>query len=159
MSKYLLRENLRPGDLVDTVDSLIEIDRHKPKLGTDAETVVVAFKCSTLEAATDLGAFLEWGTKGINDVEVSEASDRDGKFHVYIELTRIPGMGNKIVDIVKDIEHVTGKMDWKFVGMDGQRRDLTVPNLNYHVIQDPKIYALPADSRSYYQRIRQLTKY
>ncbi len=159
MAKYLLRENLRPGDLVDTVDSLIEIDRYKPKLGDDADTVVVAFKATTQEAATDLGAYLEWGTKGINDVEVSEASDRDGRFHVYIELTRIPGLNQKILDITQDILHVTGPVEWKFVGMDGQRRDLTLSNLNYHVIQDPKIYALPPESRSYYQRLRHLTKY
>lgn len=159
MSKYLLRENLRPGDLVDTIDELIEIDRHKPKLGTDAETVVVAFKASTQAAATDLGAYLEWGTKGINDVEVSEASDKDGKFHVYIELTRIPGLSQKIMDIAQDILHVTGPMTWKFVGMDGQRRDLTLANINYHVIQDAKIYALPPDSRAYYQRMKHLTGY
>lgn len=159
MSKLQLRENLMPGDLRDTIDELIEIDRHKPKLGDNSETVVLCFKCSTQQVSMDLGAFIEWGTKNINDVEVSEASDKDGKFHVYVELSRMPGLAQKILGIIKDCEHVTDAQDWKFVAMDGQRRDLTLDNLNYAIIQDPKIYNLPPESRAYYQRMKTLTQY
>lgn len=159
MNKLPLRENLNPGDLRDTVDELIEIDRHKPKLGDNSETVVVCFKCATQAVAQDLGAYIEWSTEKVNDVEVSEASDKDGKFHVYVELTRMPGLGQKILNLVKDCEHVTEAQAWKFVGMDGQRRDLTLPQLNYAIIQDPKIYDLPPESRAYYQRMKNLTQY
>lgn len=159
MSKLLLRENLRPGDLVDTIDALLEIDRHTPKIDDNSETVVICFKANTIESATDLGAYIEWGTKNIKDIEVSEASDKDGKFHVYVEMTRLPGFGQKVMDLVGDIEHITNSQQWKFVAMDGLRRDLTLANINYAVIQDPKIYRLPADSRSYYQRMKNLTNY
>jgi hypothetical protein len=159
MNKHLLRENLRPGDLRDTIDALIEIDRHTPKVDDNSETVVVCFKAMTLDAATDLGAFVEWGTKNIKDVEVSEASDKDGKFHVYVEMSRLPGLGQKIIDLIKDVEHVTEPQQWKFVAMDGLRRDFTLPNLNHSIIQDPKIYNLPPESRAYYQRMKNLTKY
>ena len=101
VKKYKLNESLREGDLRDTVDELIEIDRYKPKLGSESETVVVAFKCATNEVAVDLGAYLEWSNSGIEDVEVSDASDENGKFHVYIELKRLPGLNQKIIDIVK----------------------------------------------------------
>lgn len=159
MNKPALNENLNPGDLRDTVDEMIEVDRHKPKLGDNSETVVICFKCSTQTAAMDLGAFIEWGANRVTDVEVSEASDKNGRFHVYVELPRMPGLSQKILDIVKDCEHVTGSQDWKFVGMDGQRRDLTLPQLNFAVIQDPKIYNLPPESRAYYQRMKNLTRY
>lgn len=159
MSKLLLRENLRPGDLVDTINELIEIDRHTPKVDDNSETVVLCFKANTIESATDLGAYIEWGTKNVKDVEVSEASDKDGKFHVYVEMTRLPGFGQKVVDLIRDIQHITTEQQWKFVAMDGLRRDLTLANINYAVIQDPKIYRLPADSRSYYQRMKNLTNY
>lgn len=159
MSKLVLRENLRPGDLRDTVDPLLEIDRHSPKLDDNSETVVVCFKTAFKDAANDLGAFIEWGTKNIKEVEVSNASDKNGKYHVYVELTRIPGLSKTILDLVKDIQHITEEQEWKFVGMDGLRRDLTLANLNYAIIQDPKIYRLPPESRSYYQRIKQLTSY
>ena len=96
--KYKLNENLRQGDLVDVVDSLLEIDRYKPKLGTEADTVVICFKANTQDVATDLGAYLEWSAQGIEDVEVSNASDKDGKFHVYIELKRLPGLNEKIIN-------------------------------------------------------------
>lgn len=159
MKKFKLNENLRAGELRDTVDQLIEIDRYKPKLGSDENTVVVAFKTTILDAAKDLGAFLEWSPVNVDDVEVSEASDDNGKFHVYIELKRIPGINDKIIKIVKDIEHITGPEEWKFVSMDGQRDDLTIENLNYKIIQDPKIYALPPESRDWYLRMKSLTKY
>ena len=78
MKKYKLNESLREGDLRDTIAPLIEIDRFKPKLGTESDTVVVAFKANSVAAATDLGAYLEWSAAGIEDVEVSDASDKDG---------------------------------------------------------------------------------
>ena len=159
MKKYKLNESLREGDLRDTIDELIEIDRYKPKIGTEAETVVVCFKAVSPESAKDLGAYLEWSGQGIEDVEVSDAADKDGKYHVYIEINRLPGICQKIVDIVEDVEHATGSQLWKFVGMDGQRNDLTLGNLNVKIIQDAKLYSLPASSREWYLRMKNLTKY
>jgi len=159
VKKYKLNESLREGDLRNTVDELIEIDRYKPKLGTESETVVVAFKCSTNEVAVDLGAYVEWSNVGIEDVEVSDASDEDGKFHVYVEIKRLPGLNKKIIDMVKDIEHATEAQDWKFVGMDGKRLELTLGNLNGAIVQDPKLYDLPPESRAWYLRMKNLTKY
>jgi hypothetical protein len=157
--KYVLRESLRAGDLRDTVDELIEIDRYKPKLGSEADTVVVCFKADTNDVAVDLGAYLEWSAAGIEDVEVSDASDKDGKFHVYIEVKRLPGLCQKLVDIVRDVEHATDVMNWKFVAMDGKRREFDLGNLSEVVIQDSKLYDLPPESREYYMRMKNLTKY
>ena len=157
--KYTLRESLRAGDLRNTINELIEIDRYKPKLGSEADTVVVCFKADTDSAATDLGAYLEWSAAGIEDVEVSDASDKDGKFHVYIELKRLPGLCQKIIDIVRDTEHATEVMNWKFVGMDGMRREFDLGNLNQVIVQDPKMYDLPPESREWYLRMKNLTKY
>jgi hypothetical protein len=159
VKKYKLNESLREGDLRDTVDELIEIDRYKPKLGTESETVVVAFKCSSSEVAVDLGAYLEWSNSGIEDVEVSDASDENGKFHVYIELKRLPGLNQKIIDIIKDLEHATEAQDWKFVAMDGKRLELNIGNLNGAIVQDSKLYDLPPESRAWYLRMKNLTKY
>ena len=156
---YTLRENLRPGDLKDLIDPLIAIDRHVPKLGTNADTIVMAIKCESKLSAQDLGEVLEWSTNNILDVEVSDASDKQGKFIVYCEVTRLPGVTQKLFDIIKDCEHVTGKLEWKFLGMDGSRRDFTIDNLNFSIVQDPKIYDLPVDSRAYYQRMKNLTNY
>jgi hypothetical protein len=102
---------------------------------------------------------LEWSGAKIEDVEVSDASDADGKYHVYIELKRLPGINQKIIDIVEDVEHATESQQWKFVGMDGQRNDLTLGNLNAKIIQDAKLYSLPEESRQWYLRMKNLTKY
>jgi hypothetical protein len=159
VKKYKLNESLREGDLRNTVDELIEIDRYKPKLGTESETVVVAFKCSTGEVALDLGAYLEWSNAVIEDVEASDASDETGKFHVYIELKRLPGLNKKIIDIIKDVEHATEAQEWKFVGMDGKRLELNIGNLTSAIVQDSKLYDLPPESRAWYLRMKNLTKY
>lgn len=157
--KYNLRESLRRDDLRDLVSELIEIDRYKPKLGPEENTVVICFKTDSADAASDLGGFLEWSSAGIEDVEVSDASDKDGKFHVYIEIKRLPGLAQKILDIVKDIDNITGSLQWKFAGMNGKRLDLTLGNLSSTIVQDPKLYLLPAESRDYYMRMKNLTKY
>ena len=157
--KYLLKESLRAGDLRDTIAALVEIDRYKPKLGTESDTVVLCFKADTVESATDLGAFLEWSAAGIEDVEVSDAGDKEGKFHVYCEIQRLPGINQKILNIVKDAEHATGPLNWKFVAMDGRRADLTLGELNATIIQDPKLYDLPPESREFYLRMKNLSKY
>jgi hypothetical protein len=157
--KYQLNESLRPGDLRDVVIPLIEIDRYKPKLGTEADTVVVCFKCDTADAAVDLGAYLEWSASGIEDVEVSAAVDKDGKFHVYAEVMRLPGINEKLMAIIADVQHATGPQEWKFVGMDGRRTDLTLGELNATIIQDPKLYDLPPESRDWYLRMKNLTTY
>ena len=106
---YTLRENLRPGDLKDLIDPLVSVDRHVPKLGSNADTIVLAFKCESKLSAQDLGEFLEWSTNNILDVEVSESSDKQGKFLVYCEVTRIPGVTQKLLDIVKEIEPKIGE--------------------------------------------------
>ena len=159
MKKYQLKESLREGDLRGTIDELIEIDRYKPKIGSEADTVVVCFKANSPDSAKDLGAYLEWSKNKIEDVEVSDASDVDGKYHVYIELKRLPGICQKILDIVEDTEHATESQQWKFVGMDGQRNDLTLGNLNAKIVQDAKLYSLPEASRAWYLRMKHLTKY
>ena len=69
------------------------------------------------------------------------------------------GLNEKIVNIVKDVEHATGEQEWKFVGMDGFRKELDITNLNQEIVQDPKLYALPPESREYYLRMKNLTKY
>lgn len=157
--RYKLRESLRQEDLADMVSELIEIDRYKPKLGPEENTVVICFKAATSDSAGDLGGFLEWSSAGIEDVEVSDASDKDGKFHVYIEIKRLPGIAQKVLDIVQDVEKATGSQQWKFVGMEGYRKDLTLGNLNSTIIQDPKLYLLPKESREYYIRMKNLTSY
>lgn len=155
-----LRENLRPNDLVDLVDRLVDIDRYKPKSGEEKDVVVVGFKCDSQAAAQDLGAYIEWSAVAkILDTEIAEAADKDGKYHVYVELTRLPGLSDNILKIIGDVEHITGNQDWKFVPMDGIRYDMNRANLNYRIVQDPRIYDLPEESRQYYQRMKNLTKY
>lgn len=150
---------MRANDLVDMVDDLIEIDRYKPKLGADSEIIVVALKANSLLAAKDLGSFLEWSRINIEDVEVSDASDVNGKFHVYLELKRLPGLVQKIIEIIQDVEHITGSQQWKFVSLDGTRNDLSIGELNVKVVQDPRLYDIPPESRSWYLRMKHLTSY
>ena len=52
---------LRTGDLRDLVDSVVEIDSYKSKMGSDNDIIVVALSTLTSESATDLSNFIERG--------------------------------------------------------------------------------------------------
>lgn len=104
---------LRKLDLVGTISDLISIDEFEPKTGTNNELIVIAFYAIDEDPAKDLDSFLERSHINTIDVEVSPNPNDDGYYLVFIELKRNKEFFATFYSIIKDVERIAGKQDWK----------------------------------------------
>lgn len=104
---------LSKHDLRGTISDLISIDEFEPKTGTKDEIVVVAFYAIDEMPAKDLDSFLERSHIDLIDVEVSPNPNEDGYYLIFIEMKRDEDFTQKFYSLVKDVERITDKMEWK----------------------------------------------
>jgi hypothetical protein len=105
--------SLKTGDLKGTVLPDISIDEFQPKAGDDKDVIVVAFYLDDQEPAEDLNTFIQRGFIDTLDVEVSPNTDENGRYLVFVEMSRDDSFPNKFQALLKDVENVTGEMDWQ----------------------------------------------
>lgn len=134
--------SLNNGDLSGTVLPKVSIDEFEPKAGENLDVIVVAFYVNDKEPADDLNTFIQRGFIDNLDVEVSPSTDEDGNYLVFVEMNRNDGFPNKFQALLKDIENVTGKLDWKVKTYfsDGREFSFNDPELYNYVIIEPSDY-------------------
>lgn len=138
--------SLKNGDLAGTVLPDISIDEFEPKAGNDKEVIVVAFYLNDQEPADDLNTFIQRGFIDTLDVEVSPNTDEGGRYLVFVEMSRDDTFPNKFQALLKDVENLTGEMDWqvKTYLSDDQIFAFNDPALFNWVIINPEEY-VPKD--------------
>ncbi len=137
---------LRHEELEDMVLPLISIDEFEPKMGSDEEVIVVAFFCKDEVPGYDLDEFIDKGVVEFLDSEVSPNPNDDGFYLVFVEFKRQPNFWLHLFDLVKDIENVTGKMDWQAQPyLIDKLFKLHDPELQKYVIADPDAYVPKAE--------------
>lgn len=104
---------LKPFDLLGTIADLISVDEFEPKTGTNNELIVIAFYALDEEPAKDLDSYLERSFIEVIDVEVSPNPNPDGYYLVFIELKRNNEFFETFDKIIKDVQRVAGKQEWK----------------------------------------------
>lgn len=109
-----INEGLREGELEDLVKPWFSIDIHKPKIGEERDTVVVAFYCRYEDPAKDLSTFIEKGPYNTLDVDVSPSPDTNNNWLVFCEFDRDDNLYDSIKTILDNIVHITNITDWKF---------------------------------------------
>jgi len=167
----VVREGLEPNDLRDIVDNVIAIDTFQPKLGTEEETIVTAFKVLSYDPpAQDLAHFIENGQYDILDTEVSPGSDEDGNYLVFVEMKRDKNYFMKLENILKDVKNITNIDEWKFssyrhslpkdFNRDNIEANVTLDKAKYKAIfMNPTITTDPAVEESIKKRIKFLVNY
>ena len=136
-----LNESLRHLDLKDTVLPQISIDEYQPKTGLENEVVVVAFYATSEMAAKDLSHFLEKGVVNTLDVDVSPVTDSDGSFLIFVEIKRSPKFWSEFKLILKDVEQMSDKLDWKVkTYLHPELHSVDDENLTSLIITDPENY-------------------
>lgn len=105
--------SLQHGDLSGTVLPNISIDEFEPKAGNDKDVIVVAFHLNDQEPAEDLNTFIQRGVIDTLDVEVSPNTDEEGRYLVFVEMSRDDSFPNKFQALLKDVANVAGEMDWQ----------------------------------------------
>jgi hypothetical protein len=136
-------EGLHYGDLDGLIKSTASIDQYKPKIGTDADTVVFALTVDYDKPAEDLSNFISSSDLEHLDVEASNVPNEEGKYKVFVEFARTPNVYNKILKLIKDINNITNYKltDWKFVTYKMENEvDLTLENLQKYIISTAEEY-------------------
>lgn len=110
-----ITEGLEFGDLKGLVKSTITVDLHKPKIGSEEDTVVVAFSVLYEEPAKDLGSFIETDSIDHLDVEVSSVPDKDGQWKVFVEFQRDHKLFNNVRDMLESIGQAVGDNNVKWM--------------------------------------------
>src|ERR1035437_6602055 len=138
--------SLKNGDLAGTILPDVSIDEFEPKAGKDLEVIVVAFYLNDEAPAADLNTFIQRGFIDTLDVEVSPNTDEEGRYLVFVEMSRDDTFPNKFQALLKDVGNVSGRMDWqvKTYFSDGKTFAYNDPELYNYVIIEPEDY-VPKD--------------
>lgn len=134
--------SLKNGDLAKTILPYVSIDEFEPKAGNDLEVIVVAFYLDDKEPAEDLNTFIQRGFIDTLDVEVSPNTDEEGRYLVFVEMMRDDTFPNKFQALLKDVENLSGKMEWevKTYLADEKVFHFNDPELFNYIIIDPDLY-------------------
>lgn len=129
-----LNESLNYMDMEDQITPLLGIDEYKSKLGEDAEVITLSFVVDSKEAGEDLVIWLERGYEFIIDAEISPGQVERGKYYVFVEMNRRPSSPRKIMEIISDLETLTGikSDDWS-IKVDRDRYPATAENIQRYV--------------------------
>ena len=133
--------SLGPNDLKGVILPIINLDEFDPKSGTTQEIIVIGLFATDQEPANDLNTFIQRGTFDIIDTEVSPSPDEDGNYVIFIEVERNEKFEATLFSLVKDIENLTGKMDWMVHPyLAEEPMSLEDPTLFNYIIIDPGLY-------------------
>ena len=137
-----IQEGLNYGEMQGLVNDTISIDQFKPKIGDNADTVVVAFTVQYEKPAQDLSNFIETGEVELLDVEVSPGPDSKGTYKVFIEMERDNELFAKISSILNNINNITSdKGQWKYTAYKlTEPREFDKERFARDVITDPDMY-------------------
>lgn len=105
--------SLKFGDLKDCVIPKISIDEYEPKISDSNSVIVIAFNVLDKDVADDLDNYLDKSWIEILDVDTSPHPLPDGTMMVFVEVKRDEQFVEKFRDIVKEVENLTGKIEWK----------------------------------------------
>ena len=138
--------SLKNGDLAGTILPDVSIDEFEPKAGDEKDVIVVAFYLNDQNPADDLNTFIQRGFIDTLDVEVSPNTDEEGRYLVFVEMSRDDTFPNKFHALLKDIGNLSGNMDWtvKTYLADDRAFKFNDPELFNYLILQPEAY-VPKD--------------
>jgi hypothetical protein len=138
--------SLKNGDLAGTVLPDVSIDEFEPKAGDEENVIVVAFYLKDGSPADDLNTFIQRGFIDALDVEVSPSTDEEGRYLVFVEMSRDETFPEKFFALLKDVENLTGKIEWAIQTYYAGDTEFSVddPALFNYLILDPERY-VPKD--------------
>lgn len=134
-------------DLKNTVLPKISIDEFEPNAGSVKEVIVVAFYLNDKDPAEDLNTFMQRGFVDNLDIEVSPNTDENGNYLVFVEMLRNETFPEKFKALVKDVENLSGKLDWKITTYLSGDKSFGIDDdkLFKYVILNPKEYVTRAE--------------
>jgi hypothetical protein len=154
-----ISEGLEYEDLKGLINDNVMIDLHKPKIGDEADTVVVAFDVTYEDPAKDLSQFIETGALEHLDVEVGAAPDQDGTWKVFVEFMRDHTLFDKVQAMLNSVDLITSKDGdpWTYRAFNVKKpveftkenfnRDIINSRYEYRSTYGPNAKATPQDDK------------
>lgn len=105
--------SLKNGDLSGTILPDVSVDEFEPKAGSEQDVIVVAFYLKDEDPADDLNTFIQRGFVDTLDVEVSPNTDEEGRYLVFVEMSRDETFLNKLTALLLDVGNLTDDHEWK----------------------------------------------
>jgi hypothetical protein len=106
--------SLKNGDLSGTLLPDVSVDEFEPKAGNEEDVIVVAFYLKDEDPADDLNTFIQRGFVDTLDVEVSPNTDEEGRYLVFVEMSRDELFLSKFAALLLDISNLAPDIkDWK----------------------------------------------
>ena len=139
--KKNLTESLDYLDFENQIEPSITIDEYAATMGKDSEIVTVGFTVNSEEVGNDLVDWLERGYNYVLDAQVSDGELPNGKYIVFVELSRRSKTAERIIEILDDLKTLTGLdvKDWT-VQIDDEDYDATEEIIKQKVTISPKEY-------------------
>jgi hypothetical protein len=115
MKKYLT-EGLKYLDMKNQVFPSLGIDQYKSSVGQDDDLITLHFAVKSKAVGEDLAEWFEKGYDWVVDAETSPGEVTDGKFLVFVEMTRRTKSAERIMEMIIELETLTGLNpdEWKF---------------------------------------------
>lgn len=128
----MITEGLRENDLQNLVLDIISIDEYESKI--DESAIVVGLYVFYKDPAYDLNKFIQKTNVDIIDTDISPAPTEDGYYIVFIELERDNDLYKNILNLVNNINNLSGITSWSFKTFgDDDIHPLTFENLQKFV--------------------------
>lgn len=134
---------LQKSDLKHLVDSIIEIDSYKSKMGEDKDIVTLAFSVHGNEPAKDLENFIEKGYSFVLDADVTSGEQSDGTYKVFVEMERSKDVPMQVLEIADGVSKLAQLEGMKFRYYKNFRsKDLDEANLTSTIPTDGDSYEI-----------------
>lgn len=107
MTKILI-ESLNYLDMESQIIPIIGIDEFKSSIGDDDDLITLNFTVKDNAVAEDLAQWFERGYEWVIDAESSPGEVSDGKWLVFVEMSRRAKSAEQIMEMISDLETLTG---------------------------------------------------
>lgn len=141
---------LLKNDLAHLVDSVMEIDSYKSKMGNDSDIVTLAFSVHGNEPAKDLENFIEKGYPFVLDADVTSGEQRDGTYKVFVEIQRSKDVSMQILELADGVKKLSGLDDLRFrYYKNFKSKNVDEENLNASIPVDKESYEIAINETQY----------
>ena len=149
---------LLKNDLAHLVDSVMEIDSYKSKMGNDSDIVTLAFSVHGNEPAKDLENFIEKGYPFVLDADVTSGEQSDGTYKVFVEIERSKDVSMQILELADGVKKLSGLDDLRFrYYKNFKSKNVDEENLNASIPVDKESYEI-AINETQYENYKNFTK-
>lgn len=141
-------KSIKNLEMQNHISELITIDNFQAKLGKDEDVSVIKFQTDNKSVAEDLVNFIETGCKFVLDADNSPAKNNEFRYDVFVELERNDSLPNQIMELVRDVEQVSGMLPWRFTfHKKDEQYSLSEENLTSIIPTSPSQYTLLTDEK------------